>query len=233
MNFNVIGVDLWHAQTWEQAEDQIFIRDVLFTVRPSHISLPCRAACLCQVHLRYVCRVLRLWCSNQVQGFSRHGYRLYPNRRRVEHRSYETLWCFSSHTDSFCKHQPTNEYQSACGETEDLFMCQQSQQRTQTPVLYSLITPSAIISTFELCKVSSEPGNTTKHFISISQHKALLLLQCTLVPGGHVLLALRGRQPLCGTGVLSVIDTTSRPPIVKPLIADCTTEKNTFIYLKS
>lgn len=37
----------------------------------------------------------------------------------------------------------------------------------------------------------------------------------------YILRALRGRHPLCGTGVLSVIDTTSRPPIVKPLIADC------------
>lgn len=30
---------------------------------------------------------------------------------------------------------------------------------------------------------------------------------------------LRGRHPLCGTGVLSVIDTTRRPPIFKPWIA--------------
>lgn len=36
----------------------------------------------------------------------------------------------------------------------------------------------------------------------------------------HSRLALRGRHPLCGTGVLSVTDTTSRPPIVRPLMAD-------------
>ena len=69
-----------------------------------------------------------------------------------------------------------------------------------------------------------------KHFINILQHKSFLLLRCILVRRGHILLALRGRHPLCGTGVLSVMDTTSRPPIVTPLIADCTTEKNTFIH---
>jgi len=35
----------------------------------------------------------------------------------------------------------------------------------------------------------------------------------------HIRLAFRGRQPLCGTGVLSVMEITSRPPIVKPLMA--------------
>lgn len=142
---------------------------------------------------------------------------------------------FSSHSEpsvcfcAVCKHH-RNEHQSACSETEGLFMCQQSQQKTETPVLCSLITPSAITSTNELCEVSSEQSYTTKHFISILRHNSFLLLQCILVRGGHVLRALRGRHPLCGTGVLSVIDTTSRPAIVKPLIADCTTEKNTFIH---
>ena len=64
----------------------------------------------------------------------------------------------------------------------------------------------------------------TKHFISILQRSSILL-QCILGGTGHILLALRGRHPLCGTGVLSVIDTTSRPAIVSPLIADCATEK--------
>lgn len=42
----------------------------------------------------------------------------------------------------------------------------------------------------------------------------------------HILRALRGRQPLCGTGVLSVMETTSSPPMVNPLMADYTqTEK--------
>lgn len=38
----------------------------------------------------------------------------------------------------------------------------------------------------------------------------------------HILRALRGRQPLCGTGVLSVMETTSSPPMVNPLMADYT-----------
>lgn len=76
---------------------------------------------------------------------------------KIEHvYSGEALCCFSSHTEPsarFYKHQPTNEHQSACSHTEGLFMCHKSQQRTQTPVLCSLITLSAIISTNELCKV--------------------------------------------------------------------------------
>ena len=35
----------------------------------------------------------------------------------------------------------------------------------------------------------------------------------------HSLRAVLGRQPLCGTGVLSVIEITSRPPMVSPLMA--------------
>lgn len=72
----------------------------------------------------------------------------------------------------------------------------------------------------------SQQSYTTKYFIIILRHNSFLLLQCILARGDHILLALRGRHPLCGTGVLSVIDTTSRPPMVKPLIADCTTEIN-------
>lgn len=63
------------------------------------------------------------------------------------------------------RHQPANEHQSACSETEDLFMCQQSQQRTETPVLRSLITPSAINFTNEPCKVSSEPGTLQQNYL--------------------------------------------------------------------
>lgn len=35
----------------------------------------------------------------------------------------------------------------------------------------------------------------------------------------HSLRAFLGRQPLCGTGVLSVMEITSRPPMVSPLMA--------------
>lgn len=81
---------------------------------------------------------------------------------------------------------------------------------------------------------SESQESSTKHrLISIRQHSSFLLLHCILVCGGHVLLALRGRHPLCGTGVLSVIDTTFRPPIVRPFIADCMTEKNIFIDQQS
>lgn len=76
------------------------------------------------------------------------------------------------------------------------------------------------------CQVSSVQ-KTTKRFISILQSCGIFSLLCTVVRGGHILLALRGRHPLCGTGVSSVIDTTSRPPIVRPLIADCTTDNDT------
>lgn len=40
------------------------------------------------------------------------------------------------------------------------------------------------------------------------------------IPGPHSLRAFLGRQPLCGMGVLSVIEITSRPPMVRPLMAD-------------
>ena len=45
-------------------------------------------------------------------------------------------------------------------------------------------------------------------------------LQYNIVWSTQILLALRGRHPLWGTGVLSVIETTSIPPILRPLIAD-------------
>ena len=44
-------------------------------------------------------------------------------------------------------------------------------------------------------------------------------VRCRL-PGPHSLRAFLGRQPLCGMGVLSVIEITSRPPMVRPLMAD-------------
>lgn len=44
-------------------------------------------------------------------------------------------------------------------------------------------------------------------------------------PFPHSLRAFRGRQPLCGTGVLSVIEITSRPPMVSPLMADWKDQK--------
>lgn len=40
------------------------------------------------------------------------------------------------------------------------------------------------------------------------------------VPSRQSLRAFLGRQPLCGMGVLSVIEITSRPPIVRPWMAD-------------
>lgn len=43
--------------------------------------------------------------------------------------------------------------------------------------------------------------------------------RCRL-PSHHSLRAFLGRQPLCGMGVLSVIEITSRPPMVSPLMAD-------------
>lgn len=46
--------------------------------------------------------------------------------------------------------------------------------------------------------------------------KAVCPLHCP-----HSLLAFRGRQPLWGTGVLSVMEMTSKPPIVSPLMAAC------------
>lgn len=42
---------------------------------------------------------------------------------------------------------------------------------------------------------------------------------CVFLLPSHILLAFRGRQPLCGIGVLSVMEMTSKPPIVKPLMA--------------
>lgn len=44
-------------------------------------------------------------------------------------------------------------------------------------------------------------------------------MQCRLL-SPHSLRAFRGRQPLCGMGVLSVMEITSRPPMVSPLMAD-------------
>lgn len=40
------------------------------------------------------------------------------------------------------------------------------------------------------------------------------------VPSRQSLRAFLGRQPLCGMGVLSVMEITSRPPIVRPWMAD-------------
>lgn len=105
--------------------------------------------------------------------------------------------------------------------------------RTETLVLCPLIKPSVIHFT------SLAEHETLQHNILLAFYKARACLAavhpgwrvvvvCVCV-GGHILLAFRGRHPLCGTGVLSVIDTTSRPPIVRPLIADCTTEKNLFV----
>lgn len=48
----------------------------------------------------------------------------------------------------------------------------------------------------------------------------MLSAQTDWITGVYILRALRGRQPLCGTGVLSVMDTISSPPIVNPLMAD-------------
>lgn len=41
----------------------------------------------------------------------------------------------------------------------------------------------------------------------------------------HSLRAFLGRHPLCGMGVLSVIEITSRPPMVRPLMADWKKQK--------
>lgn len=50
----------------------------------------------------------------------------------------------------------------------------------------------------------------------------MLSAQTDWITGVYILRALRGRQPLCGTGVLSVMDTISSPPMVNPLMADWT-----------
>lgn len=109
----------------------------------------------------------------------------------------------------------------ACSEMKDLIH--------QTPVPRSLLTTCAINFTNEQCHVGLEQ-KTTKHFISRSSRS------CGFPPaavGGasHILLALRGRHPLCGTGVSSVMDTTSRPPIVRPLMADCTARQTQQVYV--
>lgn len=49
-------------------------------------------------------------------------------------------------------------------------------------------------------------------------------MQCRLL-SPHSLRAFRGRQPLCGMGVLSVMEITSRPPMVSPLMADWKEQK--------
>lgn len=189
-----------------------------------------------------------MWLSNvlKVENIKRHTRRLNlgnlasicsPVGSAVQHSQDQGfLWLLVVPTQSrFCavyKHQSTNEHKSACSENEGLFICQQQQQRTEKPVLCSLITPicNYFPKTLFVRSAQSQKSYTTKLFISIIQHKSFLLLQCILAHKDHVLLAFRGRHPLCGTGVLSVIDTTSRPPIVRPLIADCRAEKNAFIH---
>lgn len=149
-------------------------------------------------------------------GFSCHGYWLCTHRSQ-----YSSEFMFSSpHTQH---HRLPIKHQSACGQSGDLFMCQPSRQLAETPALHSLFTQSVIHSTCQRCKISAEPEKRQQN--TLLAHYVAASPRC----GGHILLALRGRHPLWGTGVLSVIDTTSSPPIVRPLIADCTTEKCLFI----
>lgn len=49
----------------------------------------------------------------------------------------------------------------------------------------------------------------------------LMLKLCVPCTAPHTLLAFRGRQPLWGTGLLSVMEMISKPPMVSPLMAAC------------
>jgi len=99
----------------------------------------------------------------------------------------------------------------------------------QLLLLLGLLRPRMVVLNLLSSKNSREDGfpecDTTQSLLY-----ELILNAVSLPFPSHIRLAFRGRQPLCGTGVLSVMEMTSKPPIVNPLMAAWNRARQQMIY---